>query len=362
MTKRIISVAVIGAGNGGLALGGYAALAGADVRLYDICPDMIRSISERGGIQVTGANFDQIARVKVSEELSKVLQGCTLVLIVTPAHAHADVARAIAPYLEPDCYVVLNPGRTGGALEVRKILTDYGVSKKVVVAEAQTLLFAARKTDGASVYINGIKRQVPVAALPSSATAKVVALLNQFYGQFTSASSVFETSLANIGAIFHPAPTILNAARIEGNTDFDYYHEGITPAVACVLEVMDSERVSVAKALGISLPLAKDWLTNAYGVTGDSLYEAIQQNGAYRGIRAPKTVQVRYLLEDIPTGLVPISSFGLALGQPTPIIDAIIELGSAMLKIDFRRTGRSLERLGFSGLSLREVAATTDAL
>ena len=362
MNKENRSVAVIGAGNGGLALGGYAALAGADVRMYDVCSEMTRPIAEKGGIYVEGPGVNQFAPVTASKDLGQVLRGCSLVLVVTPAYAHSDAARTIAPYLEPNCAVVLNPGRTGGALEVRKVLIDCGVSQRIVVAEAQTLLFAARKIDATSVHINGVKRQVPVAALPHSATASVVSLLNQFFGQFVAANSVFETSLANIGAIFHPAPTILNAARIESHTDFDYYHEGISPAVARILERMDAERVAVAKALGISLPLAKDWLTTVYGVKGDSLYEAIQQNNAYRGIRAPKSIQVRYLFEDIPTGLVPISSFGQAARQPTPIIDAIIELGSALLGIDFRQSGRNVDSLGFAGLSFREIAAAANTL
>jgi len=60
-----------------------------------------------------------------------------------------------------------------------------------------------------------------------------------------------KTSLDNIGAIFHPAVTVLNAGRIEStNGDFDYYTEGITPSVAMILEKIDQERVCVAEGLG----------------------------------------------------------------------------------------------------------------
>src|SRR5690606_3969161 len=110
----------------------------------------------------------------------------------------------------------------------------------VTVAEAQTFLFASRVTGPARVRVYGIKRRVPVAALPASRTADLVRLLQRAFPQFTGAPSVLSTSFDNIGAILHPGPTLLNAARIESTGgDFDYYHEGVSPSVAAVLEQLD---------------------------------------------------------------------------------------------------------------------------
>lgn len=53
--------------------------------------------------------------------------------------------------------------------------------------------------------------------------------------------------------------------------------------------------------------------------------------------------------------LVPISSIGRMLGVATPIIDMIIELGSAMHGTDYRAQGRSVERLGIAGMSVKEI-------
>ena len=75
--------------------------------------------------------------------------------------------------------------------------------------------------------------------------------------------------LNNIGAVFHPAPTILNSARIEttgGN--FEYYIEGISPAVAKTIEKIDNERLEVAAALGVDVDSALEWLKYTYGAEG----------------------------------------------------------------------------------------------
>ena len=54
-----------------------------------------------------------------------------------------------------------------------------------------------------------------------------------------------------MGAIFHPAISILNAGWIEStHGDFQFYIDGVTPSVAHILEVLDRERVTVASVVG----------------------------------------------------------------------------------------------------------------
>ena len=73
----------------------------------------------------------------------------------------------------------------------------------------------------------------------------------------------------NMGAIFHPALTILNAGRIEStHGDFEFYIDGVTPSVATVLDALDRERVTVASSLGIRARTAMEWLELAYNVKG----------------------------------------------------------------------------------------------
>ena len=165
-----------------------------------------------------------------------------------------------------------------------------------------------------------------------------------------------KTSLDNIGAIFHPAVTVLNAARIESTSgDFDYYTDGITPAVSLILEAMDKERVSVAEALGFRAMSAREWLYIAYDAAGRTLYEAMRANRGYDGIKAPKTVYHRYITEDIPMSLVPIASLGRLVSVPTPTNDSIILLGSAIHGVDYWAIGRTAESLGLAGMTLKDI-------
>ncbi|HAH88434.1 MAG TPA: NADP transhydrogenase subunit alpha, partial [Armatimonadetes bacterium] len=135
--------------------------------------------------------------------------------------------------------------------EVLKTIRDCRCSAGIVVAEAQTFIYASRSVNPAQTKIFRIKNSIPVAALPAHRTPEVVNFLRCAFPQFVPGDNVMKTSLDNIGAIFHPAVTVLNAGRIESTSgDFDYYTDGITPSVALILEEMDRERVRVAEGIG----------------------------------------------------------------------------------------------------------------
>ncbi len=276
-------------------------------------------------------------------------------MVTVPATGHADLGHGLAPYVREDQVVVLNPGRTLGALEMESALHAGGCRELPVVAEAQSLLYAARVMGLGHVHIFSIKHHVRVAALPAWQTPCVLALLREAFPQFVGTETVLHTSLDNIGAVFHPAPVLLNLARVEGGEAFDHYHQGITPAVARVLEVLDAERLSVAAALGVALPTAREWLRDAYGAAGSDLYRALQDNRAYQGIKAPDSLDTRYLWEDIPTGLVPLASLGELAGVPTPTMRSLIHLASVVHGVDYFRHGRTLGRMGFGDMAVADL-------
>jgi opine dehydrogenase len=167
---------------------------------------------------------------------------------------------------------------------------------------------------------------------------------------------VIKTGMDNIGAVFHPAVTVLNSARIESTRgNFEYYVEGITPSVALVLEAIDKERVAVGAALGFNCMSAREWLYIAYDAAGKTLHEAIQANRGYYGITAPAHLNHRYLTEDVPMSLVPIASIGDLMGSPCPTIKTIVALANLMHGCDYWEIGRTGEKLGLAGLTLKQI-------
>ena len=154
----------------------------------------------------------------------------------------------------------------------------------------------------------------------------------------------------------HPALTLLNAGWIEAtHGDYQFYIDGVTPSVARMLEVLDRERVTVASALGIRARNALEWLKLAYDTTGSDLHEAIHNQPGYYGIKAPPTVNHRYLFEDIPMSLVPIASLGMRYGVSVRGMESIIRIGSIIHRTDYWRRGRTVEKLGIEQWSVSEL-------
>lgn len=57
----------------------------------------------------------------------------------------------------------------------------------------------------------------------------------------------------------------------------------------------------------------------------------------------------------MPCSLVPIASLGEMLNVPTPTMKNIIQLASIMHQIDYFKEGRTVDRLGLKGLSIKEI-------
>ena len=349
---------VIGAGHGGKAMAADLAVRGFPVSLFNRTAERISEIALRGEIELEYQDGSRhLGRLAtVTADIAEALDGSEVIMVVLPASGHRNIARICAPHLRDGQFVVLNPGRTGGALEFRQVLNHEGCTADVTVAEAGTFIFASRSTGPTQARIFRHKNAVPLAALPAIRTGHVLELVCEAYPQFIPAPNVLHTSLDNMGAIFHPALTLLNAGWIERTKgDFQFYIDGVTHSTARVLEVLDRERMTTAAALGVHARPALRWLKDAYSAKGDTLYDAIQANPGYQGIKAPRSLHHRYIFEDIPFSLVPMASLGAQFGVNTHAIDAMIQLACVAHGTNYRQRGRSVEHMGIQGLRVREI-------
>jgi opine dehydrogenase len=338
----------------------HLSLLGFEVNLYNRSPERLEPLRRSGGIELLALGLEDVpsgfASIRLlTSNMTEALRSVEIIMVCVPATGHANIAEQCAPHLHDGQIVILNPGRTGGALEFSHILKTAGCKRDVTIAEAQTFLYACRKLNPAQVQIFRMKNTIPVAALKAYRTAEVVRTLRIAFPRFVPGDNVMKTSLENIGAVFHPAVTVFNAARIDSATEFEFYVEGITPSVAKVLEGIDRERIEVSEALGFRAMSAREWLYLSYSAAGTNLYEAIRANPGYKGISAPITLNVRYLHEDVPMSLVPIASLGDKLNVETPNIKSVIQLASALTGFEYWKTGRTVERLGLADLNLQQI-------
>jgi opine dehydrogenase len=119
--------------------------------------------------------------------------------------------------------------------------------------------------------------------------------VSPLFPEAIAAPNILHTGFTNANAMLHVANCLANAGRIESGSNYKFYAEGVTPAVARLYEAINAERVAVAAALGASVPTLADWFDRVYGVREATLVEICQRltcnsNGPYQATGTPKSL------------------------------------------------------------------------
>ena len=161
-----MKIAVIGAGNGGQTMAGHLSMMGHEISLYDIDKGKMDMLKRLGHIQLEGCLQGYGKPASMTTDMEEAIEEAELIMITTIANAHSAVAKSLAPYLKDGQIIVLNPGRTCGALVFKQTLKEEGCTKRLYLGEAQTLVYACRVIENGHVNVIGIKDEVLLSGLP----------------------------------------------------------------------------------------------------------------------------------------------------------------------------------------------------
>jgi opine dehydrogenase len=370
-TKKKYKIAVLGSGNGGLTFAGDFALAGHTVNLCELPQfgESIKPIIDSGSITMAGVARTGSAKLNmVTTNVKEAIDGVEAIIIAVPAYGHIPFAQAVAPHLEDGQMITLNPGYTLGAVEFAKTLGEKGVDlKKTMLGAVGILVYSTRKYLGSRVFCEAVKAKIPFAALPAKNTTKMLSELNEFYPQddgergiLVDSVNELKLSLENINVFQHPPMMILKAVDVELGEE-PYLKSEKSYAVALLRRAMNREVMAITKAFGMepwAFEYTHDMLMYPYwvkrpraGIDEPEWAKPENQPSEYAAGRGFNFLKGRYITEDLPYGLVPITELGDVAGVETPTIDAVVDIGSAISETNYRRTGRTLEKLGLADMS-----------
>ena len=240
---------------------------------------------ERGGIRLSNPTSpDAHAPIAVAtSKMAAALAGTRLVLVAVPASGHAEVARACAPHLR-DGQAVLLLARPHGRVA--------GVPPRAAMRPAAALAFCSERP---------IRSPWP----RTRRTGRGGRLWHQERDCGGGAAGRRHVGAARRlpAAVAHASPRPLRAAHrlcqprrhpasrsspcLTPNasreaSSFDFYAEGVTPAVADVLAAADTERLRIARAYGVAVASLSAWIGQTYGHHADTVHAAVGGNPAYR--------------------------------------------------------------------------------
>lgn len=355
MASAIGTVAILGAGHGGCAAAADLARRGYSVRIFSRSERTIAPLLARGGIEYEGALGEGFVPLELaSTDIAAVMKGTQLVICMVPTQAHPSMAALLAPELAPDQLLLLAPGHT--LLLVPMALRRQGIEHPAH-CETGTLPYICRKSAPARVRIAKTNQHLVFATFPGRMREEFAERVRPVLPAIRPQASILDTVFPYTNAIHHPPAAFCNVGRIEATRgDYYHYYDGISPGVGRLIDVLDRERLAVARALGAHVEPFVDYFYRAGYTTATArdsglAYEAFHQSEPDRWIRAPESLAHRFFDEDIPYGLVPLAELGRLAGVPTPAMDHLIHLASAATGKAYRADGLTLERMGAAGLT-----------
>lgn len=347
-------IAVLGAGGSGQTIAADLTLAGFDVKLYEEprFKEKLQDISRQGGVEITGALGQRFAKIsKVTTEIGEALEGAKIILVAVGASRHEEIAELCVPYLEDGQTIVIGPDNAG-SLVFANILKKKRAKCDVSIAGMERGYYACRLIGPATVLValpRGIKR---ISAFPARDTNKVISRLSELRGiyDFAAGTNVLEMALAGPNIVIHLAASLLNAGAVEqSGGDYYLYRQGITPFVLKCVHAVERERLALFEVLGYKTNLVSGFLEK---VAKQTEFPELEM---FRGLIGPTSMQHRYITEEASTGQALMISLAEMINVPVPVTKALITIASVINQTDYLREGRTVQKLGLSGLSVTEL-------
>jgi opine dehydrogenase len=323
-------VAVIGAGGVGLGSAALLAQSGHDVVLWS------PSLPEGGGELVASGAIIGRFPVATAVDLAAAVSGAHAVLIAAPGNAHRALFDALAPALTDTQTVIIGSHCSLGGLYLRRLLAARGCPAAIVAWG--TTVVTGRRQAALACHVSNLRSKVDAAGT----TAALALCENLFGDRLVPRAGLLAIQLSNLNPQNHLGMALCNLTRIERG---DYW--GITPSVARLIEALDAERLTIAAAFGLRVRSVHDHFHLSFQVPRGSLADMARAVDA-RGDAplGPKTLATRYVLEDVPFGIVPLEVLAGIADVPVPLHRAGVDMFSALYGRDFRAENDLLPALG----------------
>ncbi len=401
---KVEKIAILGGGNGGITAAADLTQKGFLVNIFEsqrFCKDL-QFIKKNNKITMEYKGSKSLEKINlITNNIEEAIKDCQIVMITVPGMGIEYFAEILAPVVKEDQIILINSAPAMASVRFVKKAKEMGIEKDFKIGETNSLTYATRAyvnearveislnpamasvrfvkkakemgiekdfkigetnslTYATRAYVNEARVEISLkagkvylAAYPSCYTDEVFNACVQIYDCFVKADNVIVVNLENPNPLVHPGPTLLNAGRIDYTKgDFWLYKEGITEHTINIVKAVENEREAVAKALDIQLEDTKQARINrGYFADEDKpLHELFNTSPVFQYIKGPASVEGRYIVEDISTGLVLWSDLGKILKVPTPNIDSIIVLGGTLIGRDFYKEGLTLESIGLGHL------------
>lgn len=358
---KVKKITIVGAGNGGITAAADLKEKGFNVVLYDLPEKQhkLDAIIKNNGIMVNYNNMNTfVHNIECSTDINQAIENSQVIMFTLPGLLVEKYAEIIAPVVNENQLIFFNSAASLSSIRFINKSKELGLNKNYFLAEANSLTYATRADHTIATANISLKvKETLVAALPKEMTEKACSIISQFYDGIIPVENIWRITLENANPEVHPGMCLLNIGQLENDPNFSVYRDGYTKSTINLLLAIANERRNIAKAFGFKLEDVVESRINR-GYFSDhrqDLHLMFNHSPVFSKINGPHSIYSRYLVEDIEDGLVLWSDLGILTNTPTPIIDSVINLGTVIVGIDFRKNGLTLKSLNLDDMTLEDL-------
>jgi opine dehydrogenase len=348
-------VSILGAGAIAYGLAAYLAQAGHAPMLWSPSGQRTKLLAAGEPLKAPGG-IEATVAVRIAKDCKEAIDNADMVVIALPGYGHKPVMDAAAPHLADGMPVIISSHSSFSALYLSKRLAERKVSLPIIVWG--TTLLTGRQPGPTEIRIASIRQKLDVATLPFSFQDEGHDLCTAVFGdRFVKRDGVLAIALSNLNPQNHLGIALLNLTRMEKG---EQWSQGgnVTPAVGRLIEALDAERLAIAAHYGIAVRTVEEHFSLSFHVpmgTVSDMNREMDRQG--RGGLGPATIESRYILEDVPFGLLPTVLLGKISGNPAILHESGVSILSAAYGRDLRADNDILPALGIEGLADTDLVA-----
>jgi opine dehydrogenase len=346
-------VSILGAGAVACGAAAYLAQAGHDVMLWSPSGKRTTEFAAGKALIAKGAITGSFT-TRVASSCAEAIANADAVMLALPGYGHKPTFDAAAAHVREGQPIIISSHLSFGALYLSKLLAARGVRAPIIAWG--TTLTTGRQANSTEVNVGTVRQKVDMATLPQSVIDQGHALCTQLFGdRFVIRDGLLAIALSNLNPQSHLGIALLNLTRMEHGEEWSQ-RGNITPTVGRLIEALDLERLAIAKSFDLSVKTVQEHFSLSYRLPIGGVSEMSQEMHR-RGLGGlgPKTVESRYVLEDVPFGLLPTVLLGQLTGCRTTLHKSGIAIFSAAYGRDFTRDNDILPELGLEHMSLAEL-------
>lgn len=352
-----MNIAILGTGNVGNTLAADLTLKGNKVNLVKTSGNPIHNenfskiLKTREIKMITETGKEKIALINlVTKDIEAGIKDADIIIITIQTIYHEELIKKLVPFLK-DQIIMMLPGYLSTYL-FKKYMGDNFNECTFVECESSTIDCRIISPGVVRVLFENVRN--PIAVFPSDRTEKIAEKLKGFGYNYFCRENIIETALHNPNLIVHTIGGLMSIPRIEySKGKYSMYREVFTPTVWKLVEGLDQEKKDILSRMNFA-PIAyvdACCFRNSEDLNIDSkeIFVKYANNSAPEG---PNVSNSRFITEDVPEGLVLMESIGKLLKIETPITTSLIDLANTFMGKEYRKVGRTLERLGVKELQM----------